>query len=750
MQASNEVICTVDTAAVELLLGVVPAAALLLSLDDGRIRNVNDSFLRLVGHAREELIGHTVTEKGVVAETPFRETVVAQLRSRRSVRNLELTIEPREREQCPVLVSADLVEYQGDVCALAVFVDISENGRIAAGLAREYKQAEAELEQHRFNLSRLVEKRTAELRRSRRRLAAAIDATGGGIYEHAVPLRADTYLSDRWAEILGYTKTELPPPAEFAGWVRERVHPDDVTGYDKAYDDFVEGRTPGYRKEIRIRHKSGEWRYVEDYSYAVSRDVDGVVKRVVGVMLDVTERKRLEEQLLHSQKMEAMGLLAGGIAHDFNNMMQVVTGFSHRTLRQLALDNPIRENIERIHEAAKSAAGLTHQLLAFSRKQLLKPSVLSINELITRMKRILRRSLGENIALTCELQRDLGRVKADPVQLENIILNMALNARHAMPQGGKLVLRTEDVVFSGDAPFDDAVPPGPYVMTAISDTGCGMDETVMKRIFEPFFTTQPAGQGSGLGLSMAYGTIRQSGGAIRVYSEPGKGTTFKIYLPRTDEPVSPKRSRIPELVVPNGEQTVLVVEDNSLALEFTCQELQDLGYRVLQARSDHEAFGVSRTYQGSIHLLLTDVVLPGQSGWEIAGVLCAERPDMAVLYMSGYDETQIVERNNIQPNVRLLPKPFSPDELASAVAEALSTRGTESAQTHVQEINREQEPGASDKKEHGCIRVLMVDDDEGTAAAIGLLIEDDGHTVAWAADGTSALSMVQSYRPELV
>jgi signal transduction histidine kinase/CheY-like chemotaxis protein len=494
--------------------------------------------------------------------------------------------------------------------------------------------------------------------------------------------------------------------------------------------------------EIRVRHRSGQWRHVEGLSHAIARDPDGRVTRVVGVMLDITERKRLEAQLLQAQKMEAIGRLTGGIAHDFNNMMQIVTGFAHRSLRELTLDSPMRANLERIREAAERAAGLTRQLLAFSRRQVLQPKVLDLNTVVTNAEKWLHRTLGEDVQLSTALNTKEARVKTDPVQLEQVLVNLAVNARDAMPRGGKLTVETATVTLGDRYPHDEhAVPPGKYVMLAVSDTGCGMDEETQSKIFEPFFTTKPGAKGTGLGLSTAYGVVRQSGGVIRVYSEPGRGTTFKIYLPFAGEQIEAEEdAAAAQEDVQGGSETILLVEDDERMREFTVLELQDLGYSVVQARNGEEAVRLCRDHDHSIDLLLIDVILPAMDGRKVADIIAAEHPAPATVYMSGYAEEHVVRQGFLIPGTHFLSKPFTPEQLAAKVREAL--RSTAATDKHAPRDNRS-------SPEQGTTRILMVDDDIDAAEPIAFVLGREGYEVEIAEDAATALNKAADMLPDI-
>jgi PAS domain S-box-containing protein len=385
------------------------------------------------------------------------------------------------------------------------------------------------------------------------------------------------------------------------------------------------------------------------------------------------ERIRLEEQLRHSQKLDAVGRLAGGVAHDFNNLLTVINGCSALLLRRLGADDPLSRYPREIKQASERAASLTQQLLAFSRRQMLEPRVLNLNNSVSAMDSMLRRLIGEHIDLVTVLGGDLGLVKADPGQIEQVIMNLAVNARDAMPGGGKLTIETANVELDqAYASRHMAVKPGAYVMLALSDTGHGMDEETQARLFEPFFTTKEKGKGTGLGLSTVYGIIKQSGGTIWVYSELDRGTTFKIYLPRVVDvlealPLVPA----PGSELARGSETILLVEDEESVRALAREALEEAGFQVLEARHGTEALVVSHQYQGAIHLLVTDVVMPEMSGRVLADRLAPQRPALKVLYMSGYTDNAIVHQGVLDPGTAFLPKPFSPDTLVRKVREVL-------------------------------------------------------------------------------
>ena len=396
------------------------------------------------------------------------------------------------------------------------------------------------------------------------------------------------------------------------------------------------------------------------------------VPLMLGVGTDITPRRQLEEQLRQSQKMEAIGRLAGGIAHDFNNVLTAILGYSQMLLTDLPDGDLRREDIQEIEHAANRAATLTRQLLAFSRRQVLQPQVLDLNELVDNLDKFLRRLLGEDVDLRVSLSPGLWLVSADSGQMEQVIMNLAVNARDAMPTGGKLTVETANVVL--DAAYAQrhiAVTPGEYVMLAVSDTGTGMDEETQARIFEPFFTTKSSGKGTGLGLSTVYGIVKQSGGNIWVYSEIGRGTTFKVYLPREAGAGAPPPKARTEPTDLRGTEVILLVEDEDPVRTLAAKVLRSLGYQVMEAKLGREAVTIANTHDGKIDLLLTDVVMPEYSGAELARKLGETRPHLRVLYMSGYTDEAIIHHGVLASNIAYLQKPFTPDVLATKVKEVL-------------------------------------------------------------------------------
>ncbi len=474
--------------------------------------------------------------------------------------------------------------------------------------------------------------------------------------------------------------------------VHELFHPDcsDKACYlenfwPRAAEELAKGQPTEFEIDDKVikRYLHFQVRPIQAQRYAKDEEI---ASYAVVVANDITERKRvememlaLEEQLRQSQKMEAIGRLAGGIAHDFNNLLTPIVGYSQLALRGLSFSDPMRDHLQEIQRAAERAANLIRQLLTFSRRQALKPQVLNLNNVLLDMDRMLRRVIGEHIELLTAPAPDLGSVKVDPSQFEQVLVNLAINARDAMPDGGKLILETSNVSFDRDHVYRRAdISPGKYVMVAVSDTGCGMEPSIKERIFEPFFTTKEKSGGTGLGLSTVHGIVKQSNGYIIVYSEPRQGTTFKIYLPRVDGQAAALPPRDETGYLPKGDETVLLVEDEEMVRNLAARVLREQGYTVLEAANGTEAMNVVHNSQEKeIHLLLTDVVMPQMGGRELAEKLRAIRPNIKILFTSGYPDSTIVHHGLLDPDVDFLEKPLSPSTLARKVREVLDKLSSE-------------------------------------------------------------------------
>ncbi len=428
-------------------------------------------------------------------------------------------------------------------------------------------------------------------------------------------------------------------------------------------------------KEARCDIEEPRLGKVFDATVTPLRNSGVAVLGCVEVLRDITERKRLEEQLRQAQKMEAVGRLAGGVAHDFNNLLTAITGYSDLALTRLREGDRVRKHVLEIKKAGESAASLTRQLLAFSRRQVLIPQILDLNSVVSNVQKMLRRMIGEDIDLVTLPAADLGHVKADPGQIEQVIMNLAVNARDAMPQGGKLTVETANVDLDESYTRSHIdVMPGRYVMLALSDTGCGMDAETLSHIFEPFYTTKEEGKGTGLGLATVYGIVKQSGGHIWVSSDLGQGTTFKIYLPRVEAAVEKLMPGRMAAGLPRGAETVLLVEDEVIVRDLVREVLQSSGYTVLVASGAAEALAISeQRAPGPVHLMLTDVVMPEMDGPQLADHLACLYPKMKVLYMSGHTDAAVARHVKLSRDIPYLQKPFAAEVLARKVREVLDT-----------------------------------------------------------------------------
>jgi signal transduction histidine kinase/DNA-binding response OmpR family regulator len=430
--------------------------------------------------------------------------------------------------------------------------------------------------------------------------------------------------------------------------------------------------TSGHERAVTLEYSAKTARGAGWYAFSATRF--GEKSELIAVEHeDITKRKSLEQQLRQSQKMEAIGQLAGGVSHDFNNLLVVITSYTKLLLEQFEREDPRRSDLEEILRAANDAASLTRQLLAFSRQQVLRPAVIDLNTIIGELEKMLRRVIGEDIQCRTVLEPALGHVRADPGQMQQILMNLAVNARDAMPAGGTITIETSNI--SLDEAFASShtgVTPGRYVVMNVTDTGIGMSSETQARIFEPFFTTKEVGKGTGLGLSTVYGIVQQSDGHIWVYSELGRGTSFKIYLPRVDEPLGAVRVHQRDSLPARASETILVVEDNLAIRKVITRILRPLGYKILEASGAHEAIRVASQVDATIDLLLTDVVMPETTGPALASELGKSRPFMEVLFMSGYSRSTMEKNAALSEKVHFLEKPFAPDALIRKVREVLT------------------------------------------------------------------------------
>jgi two-component system cell cycle sensor histidine kinase/response regulator CckA len=528
----------------------------------------------------------------------------------------------------------------------------------------------------------ITERKQAEeaLHTSEAQLSNALKIAHLGHWEYDVASDLFTF-SDHFYDIFRTTaEREGGHTMSSAQYAQRFVHPDDRSVVSEEIQKALETTDHHFSRQLehRIIYGDGEIGYIA-VRFFIVKDDQGRTVKTYGVNQDISERKRaeekmesLQEQLRQSQKMEAIGRLAGGIAHDFNNLLTIIKGYSQLSFIELKEDSPLKKNIEHIHEATDRAANLVRQLLAFSRRQILEMNVLDLNAILANLDNMLRRVIGEDIELITVLAEDLGRVKTDPGWIEQAIMNLVVNSRDAMASGGKLTIETGNVDLDEASTYGHiGVEPGRYVMLSVSDTGVGITPEVMERLFEPFFSTKEKDKGTGLGLSTVYGIVKQSGGDIWVYSEPGKGATFKIYLPRVDEPLGERREKVLGNELLRGSETILLVEDEESVRKLALRILERQGYKVLSARDGDEALLICEQFKDPIHLMLTDVVMPGMSGHELAKRLKSSYPKMKVLYMSGYTDDKIVLHGVLVEGVNYIQKPFTVDALTKKVREVL-------------------------------------------------------------------------------
>jgi PAS domain S-box-containing protein len=544
---------------------------------------------------------------------------------------------------------------------------IRENKR----LTEVVKQQNEELRQWNDQLHSRVQEQTIEIRESEERFRRLFDEAPVG-YHEVNKEGILTRVNHTELEMLGYTAEEMigQPIWKFS------AEPERIKQVFEA--QIIGNSPPGQAFECTYCRKDGTT-LVLLAGDRFLKDRTAIVIGIRTTLQDITELKQTEEkmaslqnQLHQAQKMEAVGRLTGGIAHDFNNLLTIIKGYSQLTLIRLKESSSLKENIHEIHKASERATDLTRQLLAFSRNQIMEMKVLNLNTLLQNLDKMLCRAIGEDIELVWVLPNDLGRVKADPGQIEQVIMNLVVNARDAMPSGGKLTIETANVkldeLYAGS---HIGVAPGHYVELSVSDTGMGMSPEVKDRIFEPFFTTKEKDKGTGLGLSVVYGIVKQSEGNILVYSEPGQGTTFKIYLPRVDEPLEEIKEKVEVADIPCGSETVLVVEDDDQLRKLIAQVLQTQGYRTLEASCGDDALVIYKEGKESIHLLLTDVVMPRMGGVELVKRCREIGRDFKVLYMSGYAESVMIHPEGLATRMNYIRKPFTVHSLAKKVREVL-------------------------------------------------------------------------------
>jgi PAS domain S-box-containing protein len=606
---------------------------------DGKYIDVNESFCIHAGLTRAQVIGKTALELGQVDLQEHDKFRRALWDGGGSVQQHEAAFQAADGSLAHTLISARVIEMRGQRYVLATVNYITERVRAEAAL-----------------------------RESEARYRRIVDTTNEGIW--SMDERGITnFVNRRMAEMLGYAPEEMTGRS-----LLSFVFPEDVPLFEQRIASLQRGEASVTEK--RFRHRGGA-EVLTLASNTPILDEAGEFRGAFAMLIDITAQKRdqsereaLRQRLEQSQKLESLGRLAGGVAHDFNNLLTVINGYSDLLIKDLPEGDPHRQAMEEIRDAGERAAVLTKQLLTFGRRQIGQPRPLELNTVIAGAERMLRRLIGEDILLETDLDPALDPVMADPGQINQVLLNLSLNARDAMPDGGRLVLATANVRFDGEnAP--PGCQPGAYVRLTVADTGSGMDDETMLHLFEPFFTTKPSGHGTGLGLASVYAIVQQSRGSIRVHTEPGKGCRFEIHLPRTEGSVEPVSSSALELPQRRQGLTILVVEDQDGVRRLASQALRACGYHVLEAASGDEALRLAEAVQGGCQLAVTDVVMPGMSGKTLAEELRARWPDIRVLFMSGYPNEVILRHGVMDSAVNYLGKPFTPAELAAKVREVM-------------------------------------------------------------------------------
>jgi len=635
------------------LLESIPDA--IVAVDrEGTILQVNSQVQALFGHTRNELIGQKVEilvpERLRSQHHGHREDFAAAPKIRRMGTGLDLYGRRRNGSEFPVEISLSPVSVEGGVIVLSAIRDISDRKRIEEDLRRANEE---------------LHERTAEqIGEYRAKLAAIIDSSEDAIISKGLDGTITSW--NKGAErIYGYA------PEEVVGKHISILAPDDRPNEIPAIlRKIARGESTEHYESVRIA-KDGR-RLNVSITVSPLRDAAGEIVGASAIARDITAQRRAEDQLRQSQKMEAIGRLAGGVAHDFNNVLGIINACTEFLRDRIDPESQPSLYVENIKKAIERGAALTRQLLAFSRKQVVQPVILDLNDRLRDISKLLRPLMGDDVEILVAPRAQLAVVEADPSQLDQIVVNLAVNARDAMPHGGRFILETDTVEF--DQHFADQHQPlsaGKYVMLAVSDTGSGMDRTTLSRIFEPFFTTKEQGKGTGLGLATVYGIAKQSGGHIWVYSEPGRGTTFKVYLPSAEHKITSAAPTEVESSVPKRQgTTILLVEDDEIMRSLTLQLLKEQGYNVVEAGNGKSALEWAESHPGEADLLLTDVVMPGMSGSELADRLIGSQPALKVVYMSGYTG-ELMEASKGLKHGMLIEKPFTRTSLLNALHKTL-------------------------------------------------------------------------------
>jgi PAS domain S-box-containing protein len=622
-----------------------PTVMAVSRLEDGRHIDVNEAWVRTFGYSRDEALGHSSVELGLF-EAAARQHLVASLKRDGYVHNLEARVRTRAGREIDALLNADVIDLGGEPCVLITITDITE--------LRRWEKA---------------------LQDSEARWKFALEGAGEGVWDWDVAANR-LEASERYREILGLG--EVPGGATVDTWMT-RLLPEDAARVRAEFEAHARRESPFFQTEARIRAGGGDVRWIGVRGKAIAWGTDGRPVRMIGTIVDVTgrreaeeERLSLEAQLQQAQKMEVVGQLAGGIAHDFNNQLTVIRGYCELLQQEPLEERGIALLIE-VVRATERASGLTGKLLAFGRKQVRRLAVVNLNKVVHEMAGALSLMIGEDVRIEIEAAANLGNVRVDRSQMEQVIANIAVNARDAMPGGGKLTIRTRNIVLDEDyVRHHVGATVGPHVMVAFQDTGVGIPPDTMSRMFEPFYTTKGEGQGSGLGLSIVYGIVRQSGGHITVESEVGRGATFKILLPRVYESVTPEVEAPVRETARREAATVMFVEDDANLFTLMSGVIENAGYHTLASSDPLEALRIGLEHPGTIDLLVSDVVMPGMSGPQLAEALLDKRPGLRVLFVSGYPKDVLDRQTVLPPGIRLLGKPFSPRDLLAEIQRAIA------------------------------------------------------------------------------
>jgi PAS domain S-box-containing protein len=635
-------------------LEAVPDAVVVVERD-GKILQVNSQVQQLFGYSRSELIGKKVEmlvpERLRNQHHDHRRGFAESPKIRRMGAGLDLYGRRRNGSEFPVEISLSPVSVEGKTVVLSAIRDISDRKRIE----HELREAHAELTQ----------KTAEQIGEYRARLASIVDSSEDAILTKGLDGTITAW--NRGAErIYGYAPAEVM--GKHISMLVPSDRPDEIPGI---LEKIARGESTEHYESVRVT-KDGR-RLNVSISVSPLRDVNGGIIGASAIARDITAQRRAEDQLRQAQKMEAIGRLAGGVAHDFNNVLGIVNACTEFLRDRITPASELSIYVENIKKATERGAALTRQLLAFSRKQVVKPVVLDVNERLKEMTKLLRPLMGEDVEVLIVPRTESAIVEADPGQIDQIVMNLAVNARDAMPHGGRFILETDVVEL--DEHFADLhrpLSPGKYIMLAVSDSGIGMDKTTLSRIFEPFFTTKQPGKGTGLGLAMVYGIAQQSGGHVWVYSESGRGTTFKVYLPSAESKLESSSPVKAEAAIPKPDgKTILLVEDDEIMRSLTGKMLQEQGYIVVAMNDGKSAFAWAEANPGRVNLLLTDVVMPGMSGPELADRLTSTNPALKVVYMSGYTGELMASHEGLKHGV-LLEKPFTRTALLSALHKSLS------------------------------------------------------------------------------